>query len=163
VVILDEPTVGLDPIQIREIRALIRELGGDHSVILSTHILPEVQSVCDRVLIIHQGRLVLDERVDRLALGLAEPALRATLRHPPAEVELRALPGVQGVDLGEGGRVTLRFRDGEDPTEALVARSVAGGWGLTELVPQRRSLEELFVKLTCGEDGMQALDQERAA
>jgi ABC-2 type transport system ATP-binding protein len=163
VVILDEPTVGLDPIQIREIRALIRELGGDHSVILSTHILPEVQSVCDRVLIIHQGRLVLDERVDRLALGLNEPALRATLRRPPTEVELLALPGVQTVELGEGGRVTLRFQDGEDPTEALVARAAASGWGLAELAPQRRSLEELFVQLTCGEDALQALAQERAA
>ncbi len=163
VVILDEPTVGLDPIQIREIRALIRELGGDHSVILSTHILPEVQSVCDRVLIIHQGRLVLDERVERLALGLTEPALRANLRRPPAEVELLALPGVQAVELGEGGRVTLRFREGEDPTEALLAQAVAGGWGLTELAPQRRSLEEVFVQLTCGEDSAHRLAQERAA
>ncbi|MCU0936214.1 MAG: ABC transporter ATP-binding protein, partial [Gammaproteobacteria bacterium] len=127
------------------------------------HILPEVQSVCDRVLIIHQGRLVLDERVDRLALGLNEPALRATLRRPPTEVELLALPGVQTVELGEGGRVTLRFQDGEDPTEALVARAAASGWGLAELAPQRRSLEELFVQLTCGEDALQALAQERAA
>ncbi|MDZ7735068.1 MAG: ATP-binding cassette domain-containing protein [Gammaproteobacteria bacterium] len=67
VVILDEPTIGLDPIQIREIRALIRELGRDHSVILSTHILPEVQSVCDRVLIINQGELVLDRQLSELS------------------------------------------------------------------------------------------------
>ena len=66
VVILDEPTVGLDPIQIREIRALIREAGTDHSVTLSTHILPEVQAVCDRVLIIHQGKLVLNDSLDNL-------------------------------------------------------------------------------------------------
>ena len=164
VVILDEPTVGLDPIQVREVRALIRELGGEHSVILSTHVLPEVQSVCDRVLIIHQGRLVLDERVDRLALGLAEPALRATLRRPPAAGELLDLPGVLEAEVGEGGRVTLRFREGEDPTQELLTRAVKQDWGLVELAPQRRSLEEVFVQLTCGEDGAHSLPaRERAA
>jgi ABC-2 type transport system ATP-binding protein len=151
VVILDEPTVGLDPIQIREIRALIRELGGEHSVILSTHILPEVQAVCDRVLIIHQGQLVLNERVDRLALGLAEPALRLALRHPPAPEALAALPGVVRVEPGAAGRFQLFYREGEDPTDALVAQAVAAGWGLAELSPVRRSLEEVFVELTCGE------------
>lgn len=151
VVVLDEPTVGLDPIQIREIRALIRELGGDHSVILSTHILPEVQTVCDRVLIIHQGQLVLNERLDRLALGLAEPALRVTLRRPPAPETLAALPGVVRVAPDAGGRFQVYHRDGEDPTEPLVAQAVAGGWGLVELAPARRSLEEVFVELTCGE------------
>ena len=151
VVILDEPTVGLDPIQIREIRALIRELGGDHSVILSTHILPEVQSVCDRVLIIHEGRLVLNERVEDLALGLAEPALRVGLRRAPAVEALRQLPGVLRVAPGEDGRFFLAYREGEDPTDRLVADAVAGGWGLFELAPQRRTLEEVFVQLTCGE------------
>ena len=151
VVILDEPTVGLDPIQIREIRALIRELGGDHSVILSTHILPEVQSVCDRVLIIHEGRLVLNERVDQLSLGLAEPALRIGLRRPPAAEALLQLPAVLRVETGRDGRFLLSYREGEDPTERLVAAAVAGGWGLFELAPQRRSLEEVFVQLTCGE------------
>jgi ABC-2 type transport system ATP-binding protein len=154
VVILDEPTVGLDPIQIREIRALIRELGGEHSVILSTHILPEVQSVCDRVLIIHQGRIVLDERVERLSLGLAEPALRVRLGQPPGTGALAGLPGVTRVEPGGEGRFQIFYRDGEDPTDALVARSVAEGWRLAELAPVRRSLEELFVQLTCGEDGL---------
>jgi ABC-2 type transport system ATP-binding protein len=152
VVILDEPTVGLDPIQIREIRSLVRELGGDHSVILSTHILPEVQSVCDRVLIIHRGRLVLNERVDRLALGIAEPAVRVALRRPPAPAALAGLPGVVRVEAVEAGRFEIYHREGEDPTEALVAASVAGGWGLAELAPVARSLEEVFVQLTCGED-----------
>jgi ABC-2 type transport system ATP-binding protein len=156
VVILDEPTVGLDPIQIREIRGLIRELGGEHSVILSTHILPEVQGVCDRVLIIHEGRLVLNERVDQLALGLAEPSLRVVFRRPPEAGELAGLPGVTGVEEGGDGRFEVRFRAGEDPTEALLGRAVAGAWGLVELVPQRRSLEEVFVQLTCGEESPKA-------
>jgi ABC-2 type transport system ATP-binding protein len=153
VVVLDEPTVGLDPIQIREIRALIRELGGDHSVILSTHILPEVQTVCDRVLIIHQGQLVLNERVERLAIGLAEPAVRVALRRPPPPEALAALPGVVRVEPGVEGRFHVHYRDGQDPTEALVAQAVVSGWGLTELAPVRRSLEEVFVQLTCGEGG----------
>jgi ABC-2 type transport system ATP-binding protein len=156
VVILDEPTVGLDPIQIREIRGLIRELGGDHSVILSTHILPEVQAVCDRVVIIHEGRLVLNERLDRLALGETEPSLRVGLRRAPEPAELASLPGVLRVAAAGEGLFEVFFRAGEDPTDTLVARAVAGGWGLSELVPRQRSLEEIFVDLTCGEDAGQA-------
>jgi ABC-2 type transport system ATP-binding protein len=151
VVILDEPTVGLDPIQIREIRALIRELGGEHSVILSTHILPEVQAVCDRVQIIHDGRLVLDERLDRLALGADAPCIRLGLRHPPADSELLAIPGVMRVErTGEGRLLAYRGPD-LDPTDELVRRAAAEHWGLYELGTQQRSLEELFVELTLGE------------
>ena len=151
VVILDEPTVGLDPIQIREIRQLIRELGGDHSVILSTHILPEVQAVCDRVQIIHRGRLVLDERVSALAASAGTGVLRVGLRAPPAPGELQSLPGVAGVEP-EGAHHFLVHHAGDpDPTPELVARSVAAGWGLFELSPRERSLEEIFVALTCGE------------
>ena len=83
VVILDEPTSGLDPNQILEIRELISELGNDHSVILSTHILPEVQSVCDRVLIINQGKLVLDERVDNLQQDDQITPIKFAFRQPP--------------------------------------------------------------------------------
>ncbi len=151
VVILDEPTVGLDPIQIREIRGLIRELGGEHSVILSTHILPEIQSVCDRVQIIHLGRVVLNQRVDRLALGREEPCLRVGLRHPPTFEALRTVPGVIRVLEADNGRFLI-CHDDRDPTDELVSRSVAGGWGLYELAPQQRSLEEIFVQLTCGEE-----------
>ncbi len=152
VVILDEPTVGLDPIQIREIRRLIRELGGDHGVILCTHILPEVQAVCDRVQIIHQGRLVLNERVDDLSLGLEKPALLVGLRRPPPPEQLRTISGVEAVTTMEERRLLVRYSPGHDPTPELVARSVSEGWGLFELVPQRRSLEEVFVQLTCGEE-----------
>jgi ABC-2 type transport system ATP-binding protein len=149
VVILDEPTVGLDPIQIREIRALVRELGGDHSVILSTHILPEVQAVCDRVQIIHQGRLVLDEAVASLAASAG--ALRLGLRNPPAADALEAVAGVTGVTPEADGRFLVRHGGDPDPTDELVRRAVAEGWGLVELTPRQRSLEEVFVDLTCGE------------
>lgn len=149
VVILDEPTVGLDPIQIREIRGLIRELGGEHSVILSTHILPEVQAVCDRVLIIHRGRLVFDDTVAGLQRHAQMSWLTVGLRNPPPFTGLAALPGVTAAeDLG-GGRVRLRHapEDGEF-AERLVARAVAEGWRLYELSRERRSLEEIFVDVT---------------
>ncbi|MBK8163841.1 MAG: ATP-binding cassette domain-containing protein [Gammaproteobacteria bacterium] len=147
VVVLDEPTVGLDPIQIREIRALIRELGGEHSVILSTHILPEVQAVCDRVQIIHRGRLVFSDTIDNLAHQPVS-ALCAAFRNPPAAAELARLPGVQEVeDLG-AGRLRLRCDPAGDITDALLERALAGGWRLYELVPERKSLEQIFVDIT---------------
>jgi len=151
VVILDEPTVGLDPIQIREIRALIRELGGEHSVILSTHILPEVQAICDRVQIIHRGRLVLDERLDALDRGARGASIRVGLRHPPPAAAIEALPGLaRAEDLGEG-QLRLHPENAEALTEALVAEAAQGGWGLYQLTPEARSLEELFVQLTLAE------------
>lgn len=151
VVILDEPTVGLDPIQIREIRELIQELGGEHSVILSTHILPEVQAICDRVQIIHQGRLVLNETLEDLSRGLDELTLRVAFRAPPNVETLAALPGVDRVERGGSGALFLHHAPDADPTDALVERAVAEGWGLREMAPLRRSLEEIFVQLTLGD------------
>jgi ABC-2 type transport system ATP-binding protein len=153
VVILDEPTVGLDPIQIREIRALIKELGRDHSVILSTHILPEVQAACDRVQIIQQGRLVFSDTVDRLDQGLETDNLIVGLRNPPPAGELEQLPGVGGIEPAGPGRFRLRFDPGQDITDALVDAAVQGAWGLYELTPQRKSLEQIFVELTATEAG----------
>ncbi|MDZ7751903.1 MAG: ATP-binding cassette domain-containing protein [Gammaproteobacteria bacterium] len=152
VVILDEPTVGLDPIQIREIRQLIRELGGEHSVILSTHILPEVQAVCDRVQIIHRGRLVLNEDLKQLeARSEAELLVRFTA--PPAAAALEQLPGVARVEARDDGAFLLHLAAGANPAPRMVEDAVAGGWGLVELSPRRRTLEEIFVQLTAGDDG----------
>ncbi|MFB6259927.1 MAG: ATP-binding cassette domain-containing protein, partial [Thiohalorhabdaceae bacterium] len=97
VIVLDEPTIGLDPIQVREIRDLIRELGREHGVILSTHILPEVQAVCNRVQIIHQGRLVFSESLADLNQRLAPTSLRLELAQPPAPSALEAIDGVERV------------------------------------------------------------------
>lgn len=151
VVILDEPTVGLDPIQIREIRKLIRELGGDHSVILSTHILPEVQAVCDRLQIIHQGRLVLSQDLGELAHSSAEPCVRVALHRPPSMTELEALPGVRRVEPLGDSRLRVHHCADSDIPEVLVSESAKRDWGLFELVAERRSLEEIFVELTCRE------------
>ena len=148
VVILDEPTVGLDPNQIRDIRALIRDLSDRHSVILSTHILPEVEAVCDRVQILHRGRIVLNDRIEALRQFRGTPALLVGLRRPPGLEELAALPGVRAVQPSTDGMLRVEPAPETDPTEALVEASVARGWGLTHLAPEHASLEDVFVQLT---------------
>ena len=152
VVVLDEPTVGLDPNQIREIRGLVRELGREHAVILSTHILPEVEAVCDRVLILYQGRAVYSDRVAAAGRQGAATELVCGFRTPPDRAALAALHGVEQVEEFGEGRFLLRHAAGAGPAEALVAAAVAGGWGLVELSPRRPSLEQLFVELTCREE-----------
>lgn len=153
VVVLDEPTVGLDPIQIREIRELMCELGNDHGVILSTHILPEVQAVCDRVQILHEGRLVLDEDLAELSKNQHAQSTRVKFRRPPNRKLLSALAGVVRVEAVDTDTLRLHHAGDEALGERLVAASVAGDWGLYELVSEARSLEEIFVELTFGDDG----------
>lgn len=148
VVILDEPTVGLDPIQIRDIRALIKELGGEHSVILSTHILPEVEMVCDRVQIIHQGKLVFNGPIDLLKQQRYGNRLLVGLRQAPDTETLLALPGVTGVDVLPDGLLRVHYQPGEPPTDALVRAAVNNNWGLHQIGPDQTSLEEVFVQLT---------------
>ncbi len=148
VVVLDEPTVGLDPKQIREIRALIRELGGAHSVLLSTHILPEVQSVCDRVLIMNEGRIVLDRPIAELSGTFAPENLRLRLKRPPAPQALAALTGVSAIQTLANDEFRIGSETMEATCETLVQESVRQDWGLLELTPERRSLEEVFIALT---------------
>jgi ABC-2 type transport system ATP-binding protein len=149
VLILDEPTVGLDPLQMREIRALIRELRAEHSIILSTHILPEVQAVCDRVQIISNGRLLLNDSIAGLQLRMRASSLTVALRRPPAAEVLRALPGVQAVEpIDQEGRWRLHYDPERNPAEALAAAAAQQDWGLYELIPERVSLEEVFVDIT---------------
>jgi ABC-2 type transport system ATP-binding protein len=152
VVILDEPTVGLDPIQIREIRDLIRELRSDHGVLLSTHILPEVQAVCDRVILINGGRIVLDSALGALPTGAG--GWRVRLRRPPPFETLQSVTGVQRVEM-MGAQCFLLSGSGFDP-EAFVRRCVEADWGLLELAPQDRSLEEVFLRVTSGDVAMEA-------
>ena len=152
VLILDEPTVGLDPNQIREIRDLIRELGGKHSVILSTHILPEVETVCDRVQILHHGRLVYSDTIGALRKFESGRTLLVGLRRPPPQGELLAIPGVTAVEGVSGTLWRLRVAEKTDPTDQLVQRAVAGDWGLYQLSPAQTTLEDVFVQLTRRED-----------
>jgi len=147
-VVLDEPTVGLDPNQIREIRTLIRELATDHAVILSTHILPEVESVCDRVQILHQGEVVYTDTIAALKQFRGGHALTVAFRRAPDPDTLRAVPGVSGVEALSTHRFRLLHEPGADPAETVVKASVAQDWGLIELSPVETTLEEVFVHLT---------------
>lgn len=147
-VILDEPTVGLDPIQIREIRSLIGELGQDHGVILSTHILPEVQTTCDRVLIIHHGELVLDETITGLEGHLKTASLTLAFHEPPPPEALARLPGVTSVKVENDGRLHVFHETTHNPTQEIIQCAAEQAWGLYEIRPGRLSLEQLFVELT---------------
>lgn len=150
-VILDEPTVGLDPIQIREIRTLIRELGKEHGVILSTHILPEVQATCDHVQIIHQGELVLSDSIAGLTHRMTSAVLAVRFHRRFDAEAIIALPGVQKVETDADGRVRVFVEAGQDPAERVVQLAVERNWGLYEIAPVRASLEQIFVELTTQE------------
>lgn len=151
VVILDEPTVGLDPIQIREIRQLIRDLGGEHSVLLSTHILPEVRMTCNRVAVIHNGRIVADDTLEGLERRTAgQETIFLRWNRTPEPGVLETIPGVARARAGDNGW-TVTPETAADPLPELLRRSVAEGWDLREVVPGGNNLEEIFVQLTTSE------------
>ena len=148
VIILDEPTIGLDPNQIREIRTLIRDLGRDHSLILSTHILPEVEAVCDRVQILHRGEVVFNDTIAGLKRFRGGQTLQLGLRNPPPLDEIGRVAAGATVDAVNANLFRVHPRGGADPTDDLVRASVERGWGLFQLQPAQASLEEVFVQLT---------------
>jgi ABC-2 type transport system ATP-binding protein len=156
VLILDEPTSGLDPNQIIQIRELIRDIGREKTVILSTHILPEVTATCSRVIIIHNGKIAADGTPAELAGRLqGGDRLFVTVRGPQPEVEGRmaALTGVKGLraieTLGEGRvRYEVRVGDGGDPAERIFQMAADQRWPLSEIRPDASSLEDVFIQLT---------------
>ncbi|MDJ0880663.1 MAG: ATP-binding cassette domain-containing protein [Gammaproteobacteria bacterium] len=150
VVILDEPTVGLDPIQIREIRSLIKSLGQNRSVILSTHILPEVQATCDRVQIIRRGELIYNASIDELNQRGKGNHLTVAFTQPPNQQTLEDVDGVKTVTSIDPQRYQIQF-EADDFAMFLVEISVQNQWGLFELIPDNTSLEEIFVELTTAE------------
>ncbi|HEB59091.1 MAG TPA: ATP-binding cassette domain-containing protein, partial [Gammaproteobacteria bacterium] len=162
VVVLDEPTVGLDPIQIREIRKLIRELGAEHGVILSTHILPEVQMTCDHVQIINQGELVFNDSIENLTRQMDTDSFVLGCRHLPALEQISAIEGVETVEAIDETHVRVRHAVASSPAEAVAARAVQESWGLFELSPERKSLEQIFVELTSMEHHGDIKEEEAA-
>jgi len=155
ILILDEPTSGLDPNQIVEIRQLIKDLGQSKTVILSTHILPEVQATCSRVVIISDGRLVADGRPDDLVAREHANTFRILLERAepgPVRAQLETLPGVRSVSEDPSETNTLAFTvttDGEnDLRRELYQAAVANQWPLLELTRKSASLEEVFRRLT---------------
>ncbi|HDN79068.1 MAG TPA: ATP-binding cassette domain-containing protein [Chloroflexi bacterium] len=154
VLILDEPTIGLDPKQIIEVRELIKRLGEDHTILLSTHILPEASQTCERVLIINEGRLVAEDTPQRLTARL-EGGERVFLQvgRPSPEVvtKLKEIPGIIAVDDKGQGRYEILCKTGEDRRPEIARVAVEGGWELLELRLEAMSLEEIFLRLTTKE------------
>jgi len=157
--ILDEPTIGLDPVQIRQVRQLIKDLGQRHTILLSTHILPEVEMTCNRVMIIHHGRILASDTPDNLKKTLrAGGQVQVEVRGPGSEVQakLRAVEGVASINakLIEDGyvQVAVTPKPGADPREAIYQAVAANGWVLRELSYTRTTLEDIFVQITREED-----------
>ncbi len=148
VVILDEPTVGLDPIQIRDIRALIREVGSERSVIISTHILPEVEMVCDHVQIIDKGKLVFNGAIDVLKKQRIGNKLLIGMHNMPGTEAVLQIAGVVEAEILPGNLMRVRFADDTSPAEAIVQAATNNGWGLYQIAPDQTSLEDVFVQLT---------------
>ena len=156
VLILDEPTIGLDPAQVVEIRELIRSLGQERTIILSTHILPEVSQVCQKVIIVNRGRIIATDAVDALTRQLqTSRRIHLTVHGPQEEVQktLSALPGVLQVEhLDEHAeRYAVEMIKDQDIRAELARSIVEKGWGLLEMRSQELSLEEVFVQLVTEE------------
>jgi len=158
VLILDEPTAGLDPKQIIETRRLIKELGGEHTVILSTHILPEVSQTCQRVVIINKGRVVAVDTPENLTSrlqGSGSIYVEVDSMGADAQTVLASVTGVTGVTVSEKhGSATgyeVAMVADRDVRRELASTVVGRGWGLLELRPMRMSLEEIFLSLTTEE------------
>lgn len=154
VLILDEPTIGIDPIQVVETRQLIKEIGKDHTLLLSTHILPEVSALCERVLIIHEGNLVAEDTPENLGEKLrGSEKVQVDIDGPIADVTsfLRSLDGITGVrqtEMGEFVRYVIDARSGTSLLESLASMILQQGWKLLGLSSVSMSLEEIFLQLT---------------
>jgi len=151
VLILDEPTIGLDPRQVREVREVIRGLGRDRTIMLSTHILPEASQVCNRIVVIHKGHIVAQDTPERLTAALTggQRVLVRVRNDGAGLVEaLQKVPLVTAVrPVGDGAYELESSRDG-DPRPEIAAAIVGGGWGLLELRAAGMSLEDIFLQLT---------------
>ncbi len=154
VLILDEPTIGLDPRQVTEVRSLIREIGREHTVILSSHILPEVSQTCNRVLIINKGEIVAEGTPEELTAQLqgAERVLVRIADAGPEAIDLlRRVEGITGVEPVDGGAYQVSCVQGSDRRAELARAIVEQGWGLLELRSVGMSLEDIFLQLTTEE------------
>lgn len=160
VLILDEPTVGLDPNQIIEIRSLIKKLGQKHTLILSSHILSEVQAVCDKIVVINQGKIVADDTADNLSKSLsADHKLLARIDGPRDEI-IKVIKGISGVEKvvadtqREKGvyEYNIEAQEGVDIRRDLFKRMAERNWYIVGLRSSELSLEDIFLRLTAGEN-----------
>jgi ABC-2 type transport system ATP-binding protein len=155
VLILDEPTIGLDPGQVVEVRELIREIGKERTVLLSTHLLNEAQNICDRVLIINKGKIVAEDTTENLQARLLG-AERVIIRvRGEADEELakaiQLIKGVRDVEIKNDGSVEFEFASGKDLRPEVAKQIIKSGYDLLELRPLGMSLEEIFLELTAND------------
>ncbi len=151
VLILDEPTIGLDPKQIIEVRELVRDLGKEHTVILSTHILPEVSQICTRVIIINDGRIVAEDTPDRLVARLSGgERLYVQVSHPSDDLPkaIKSIEGVTAVESSKNGAYEIECTVGTDCRAEIARQVVMSDAGLLEMRAIGMSLEEVFLRLT---------------
>jgi ABC-2 type transport system ATP-binding protein len=164
VLILDEPMEGLDPQQQIEVKRLIREIGAEHTVMLSTHILSHAQELCNRVIIINGGQIVAEDTPDRLGAQIAGGGrVHLMVEGDGAGLleELQKLPGVTAVSMVQDGSFDVDTAPGPDARPTIAGKVVSGGWKLLELRRERLSLEEIFIQLTRETNAAQAEDEEQ--
>ena len=150
VLILDEPTIGIDPRQMAQTRELIRELGKDRTILLSTHVLPEVSMICERVIIIHEGRIVAEDRIENLSTILRESnRIRLQVQGPPDKVinRLERIDGIQSAAY-ENPFIIVEFSADREPRGEITEALVQSGWTLLSMETVELSLEDIFLQLT---------------
>ncbi len=147
-VVLDEPTNGLDPNQIIEVRSLIKEIARDRAVIFSSHILTEVQILCKEIRMIENGRIVFSDTMDTFNNYVEPHSMLVHMENPPTEVELVKIPGVTQVEFLTERQLRIYFTGDQDITERVIAASVHNGWRLREINLDKSALDEIFKQLS---------------
>jgi len=151
VLILDEPTIGLDPSQVVEVRELIREIGKERTVLLSTHLLYEAQNICDRVLIINKGKIVAEDTTENLQarlIGAERVIVRVRGEADELADTIKQVKGVRSIETKDDGAVEFEFASGKDLRPEVAKQVIKSGYDLLELRPLGISLEEIFLELT---------------
>jgi ABC-2 type transport system ATP-binding protein len=154
VLILDEPTIGIDPIQVAMTRELIRKLGKEHTILISTHILPEVSVICERVIILHEGKIVAEDSIRNLSSmigGAKRLRLRVEGLAEKVTERLHRIDGIRRVHL-QGPHHLIEYSEEHDPRAKIMEAVVQGGWTLLSLEAVEMSLEDIFLKLTTEEE-----------
>lgn len=147
-VILDEPTNGLDPNQIMEIRGLIREIAEDRAVLISTHILPEVQAICDYIMMIEHGNMVFKGTLEEFNAYMDPSALTTIMHNAPSDEEFMKIEGIERVERLTRTRIRLHFIGDDSIVSRVVKASCENGWQLREIFLEKESLDKVFAKLS---------------
>ncbi len=168
VLILDEPTIGLDPKQIKEVRTVIQNIGKERTVMLSTHILSEAQQICDRVIIINKGRIVAEDAPENLQeriSSLRSVYVRVKEHTDKAASLIREFPGVLSVKVSDEGRIQFENARDLDPRAQVAKLLIDGGFDLLELTPEKVNLEDIFLELTRegSDEGQSPVSQDTVA